>query len=237
MRARNKGHCRAGFQRSFSTAGLGGRAAVPAGRRQRAGKNAAPHGSAVTGPDQPPCRCLAMVTNPSVSPPSCAMAPLRYHSGVLQPPLTGGAPELARPQGRHGRPTGPGDSAGQAGSCSPTGSGFAPQHRAWPTGGGSPQEGGAPLVRRIPTALSHRVGGQKGHYQLDMEGKEFTTRYRLPLLPSGWEIRALSFEFSTPIALQMERLGRGRRPPQPARRAPWPILLSAGAARSRPPCS
>lgn len=204
------------FQHGPAPAALGGRAAVPAGRRQRAGKNVAPHGGAVTGPDQPPRRCLAwlaMVTNPPVSPPLCTVAPVRYHSGVLQPPLTAGAPELARPQGRRGRTTGPGDSARHAGSCSLTGSGFAPQHRAWPMGGGSRQEGGAPLVRRIPTALSRRVGGPKGHYQVDMEGKAFTTRSRLPLLPSGCEMGALSFEFSTPNALQMERLGRGRRPP------------------------
>lgn len=72
-------------------------------RRHTAGNNVAPHREAVTGPDQPPRRCLAWLatlTNPWVFPLSRATSPLRCQPAVGQPPLTAGLRSAARPQGR-----------------------------------------------------------------------------------------------------------------------------------------
>lgn len=88
--------------------------------------------------------------------------PLRYYPECYNHRSLRALHCCARPQGRRIGPTGPGDSAEHAGSCSPTGRGFAPQPRARPMGGGPRQEGDAALVRQIPTALSRRAGGAEG---------------------------------------------------------------------------
>lgn len=188
------------------------------GRRQRAGKNVAPHRGAVIGPDQPPRGCLAWLgtlINLWVFPRSSATAPVRYQPAAFQTPLTAGAPELRPPARTAGRATEPGHCAGHAGSCSPTGSDFAPQHRAWPTDGGPRQEGGVSLVRRAPTALSLRVGGAEGPAPSGHRRKSVYSALSCPFLPSGFGNGTLSFEFA-PLYRPADGTPRQRPAPPPA---------------------
>lgn len=100
-------------------AGRGGRAAVPAGATAESGKERGPSRRRrdQAGPVAP---SLPGVAGDGYKawrvPRPCITAPLRFHPGVLQPPLAAGAPEL-RPPATTAEPPDPARRQRRRGAC------------------------------------------------------------------------------------------------------------------------
>lgn len=185
------------------------------GRRQSAGKIVAPHGDAVTEPGQPPRPCLAWgaIINPCVFSPSCAKTPCGTTPTVATTAHCGRfVATLIRKDGGAAR-VGPATVRGMPGVVVPQAeaSRRSTGHGRWAADLG--KRGMRRWFGQYRPPSPAVLAGQKGHHPVDMEGKAFTPRSRVPFLPSGCGLGVLSFEFFPLIALQMERPGRGRRPP------------------------